>query len=159
MKVETSADLLAHTNQVGDCLEWSKGRFDKGYGAVWHQGKLWRAHRLAWTLIHGPIPAGAVVRHSCDNPPCINPDHLLTGSHADNIADKFKRGRHPHAGKFERTDEIRQRCSDGARRRWERMTEAERAEFGAAMGIAQRGKRRGPYKGRATYAQGYKPVA
>jgi len=52
------------------------------------------AHRYAYLLTHGELPANAVIRHSCDNPPCIEPTHLLIGTQADNIADRQARGRH-----------------------------------------------------------------
>ncbi len=50
-------------------------------------------HRASWILVHGPIPADVVVRHRCDNPACVRPDHLLTGSQAQNLDDMRERGR------------------------------------------------------------------
>jgi hypothetical protein len=56
-------------------------------------GRLQYVHRLAWAKVNGPIPPGVKIRHTCDNPPCINPAHLLAGSQADNVADMDARGR------------------------------------------------------------------
>ena len=51
-------------------------------------------HRVVWAEANGPIPEGLLVRHSCDNPPCVNIEHLLIGTWADNVADMVERGRH-----------------------------------------------------------------
>jgi len=57
------------------------------------KGKTVRAHRVMYECTKGPIPPGMVVRHTCDNPACINPDHLIIGTHKDNSQDMVKRGR------------------------------------------------------------------
>lgn len=53
-----------------------------------------RSHRVAYELTVGPIPDGLMLRHSCDNPPCCNPAHLIPGTAAENSADMVSRGRH-----------------------------------------------------------------
>lgn len=70
----------------------------QGYGrfriSLGHQRrKRVQAHRFAWEAVNGPIPIGKIVRHSCDNPCCCNPAHLLVGTHAENSADMVSRDR------------------------------------------------------------------
>ena len=66
---------------------------DKGYGAIKVGHKLWRVHRLVWTLAYGPISEGVLILHKCDVRSCINIKHLFAGSHADNMADMCKKER------------------------------------------------------------------
>src|SRR5699024_2581596 len=85
----SAADILAwKSERVGACLVWTGGCSDDGYGQTTVNGVRWQTHRLAYTVHHGPIPDGEIVRHSCDNPPCMEPSHLLSGTHADNGNDK-----------------------------------------------------------------------
>jgi len=80
------------------CWEWIAGRSGCGYGAVIFPGEN-RAHRAAYKAWRGPIPKGMQVRHACDNKICINPDHLLVGSCADNVRDAQDRGLNPSGEK------------------------------------------------------------
>jgi hypothetical protein len=77
----------------GDCWEWPGSRSPAGYGYVTIERKGHRAHRLAYRLAKGAIPAGLFVCHRCDNPPCCNPAHLFLGTHTDNVRDCRDKGR------------------------------------------------------------------
>ena len=79
------------------CIEWTRSTTKFGYGQIAVEGHTTTTHRLAWKLANGPIPDGMHVLHHCDNPPCCNPEHLFVGTHADNMADRDKKGR-CHAG-------------------------------------------------------------
>ncbi|KKL76482.1 hypothetical protein LCGC14_2044430 [marine sediment metagenome] len=79
------------------CLEFQGFRNPKGYGRI-AQGpgekpRIVNAHRVAWEAAFGPIPDGMDVLHSCDNPPCCNPEHLFLGTNDDNVADRSAKGR------------------------------------------------------------------
>lgn len=83
------------------CWPWTASRDKDGYAAtIWDgtylpngRGHYVRALRFGYEMNVGPIPDGHVVMHRCDNPPCMNPAHLSTGTHADNIADRDAKGR------------------------------------------------------------------
>jgi HNH endonuclease len=81
------------------CWEWSGARDRYGYGKLRRDTVYWKAHRLAWTLEHGPIPDGMYVCHHCDNPPCVNPAHLFLGTSRDNQLDRVAKGRHNQTAK------------------------------------------------------------
>ena len=79
-----------------DCIEWAKGCTTYGYGQRQWQGKTRYAHRIAYVEANGlgiEDIDGLVVRHKCDNPPCVNPEHLEIGTKADNTRDMIDRGR------------------------------------------------------------------
>lgn len=76
------------------CIEYQGHRDRKGYGRFGlATGGVVLAHRLAYELAHGSIPAGLHVLHHCDNPPCCNPAHLFVGTLADNNRDMREKGR------------------------------------------------------------------
>ena len=90
------ARFLAKVEQrsVGECWPWTKSTRTSGHGQFSiGTGDLVQAHRFAYTLAHGPIPDGLVVRHTCDNRPCCNPAHLIVGTQRQNIGDMHERGR------------------------------------------------------------------
>ena len=75
------------------CWLWLRHVNQNGYGTAYFRGKSWLAHRVAYTIFCEEIPPGKVVMHKCDTPLCVNPDHLRIGTHAENLADMFEKGR------------------------------------------------------------------
>ena len=68
-----------------NCIEPKTKTRTNGYSRVWHNRKLWRAHRLAWVLENGDIPEGMVIDHLCRNRACVNLDHLRLVTQQENI--------------------------------------------------------------------------
>jgi len=101
--------LLSKILQNNNCWIF-QGQCNKyGYGLFWFEGKSQRAHRISYFLHKGKIPNGLIVCHSCDNPPCINPDHLFLGTRLHNNQDAVHKQRHAFGeknGKAKITEEI-----------------------------------------------------
>jgi hypothetical protein len=79
--------LLDRIVEINGCWVWIKARNGYGYGYVRQGKRMIGAHRLSYTTFVGPIPSDALVLHRCNNPPCINPEHLYLGTRTDNIND------------------------------------------------------------------------
>lgn len=89
-----SKDLRRFNRKVDDsgaCHEWTGATNRDGYGRFWVNGRHHLAHRAAYAIAHSHAPE--VVRHTCDNPSCVNPKHLRGGTQADNIEDRQRRDR------------------------------------------------------------------
>jgi hypothetical protein len=80
------------------CWVWVGTRQKGGYGVFKLGESLFFAHRVCHVMTKGPIPEGQVVRHTCDNPFCVRPNHLVLGTQAQNMMDKNERGRNPLVG-------------------------------------------------------------
>ena len=94
MKKTTEQKLLNKINKVNGCWEWTASADKDGYGYLRINNKKPKAHRLAYETWIGPIPEDKPqVLHHCDNPPCINPEHLYAGTNKDNVKDRIKRNR------------------------------------------------------------------
>lgn len=97
--------------ELGPCWEWNGDIDRRGYGTMRlpRESASVGAHRAAYRAAKGPIAPNMYVRHRCDHRPCVNPDHLLQGTHRDNMRDAVERNRTTH----------------GERSHWHKLTEAE----------------------------------
>lgn len=94
---KTTADNIGHWSKVeksdsASCWPWMASRHPKGYGHFGFRGKVTNAHRVSFFLATGKF-SDMHILHKCDNPPCVNPDHLFEGSNYDNVRDKCRKGR------------------------------------------------------------------
>lgn len=86
--------FLQKVDQGAACWMWTGAKSSKGYGQFWLKGKQESAHRVSYALFVGIIPEGSLVCHTCDQPSCVRPEHLWTGTHSANTLDAVAKGRH-----------------------------------------------------------------
>lgn len=109
-------DVVQRRDGMTPCHEWKGLRDRRDYGRVWDGERVRGAHRVAYEAEHGPVPDDVHVLHQCDNPPCMNREHLTSGDDATNMAEMVTRNR-----------------SDNGENRWSvKLTDAEVAAIRAA---------------------------
>lgn len=93
--IDSTEWFWSFVDKTMDCWEWTGARHPHGYGwAPFKRDGERLAHRVSYLISKGPIPEGMHILHSCDNPPCVNPDHLRAGTRRENALDMHERGRH-----------------------------------------------------------------
>jgi hypothetical protein len=97
-------------NHTG-CWAWTAGKDKDGYGEFWAGKELGKehdigAHRASWLIHKGKISEDMQVLHTCDNPSCVNPEHLFLGTNAKNMKDKVSKGRQPKGADYNRSSLI-----------------------------------------------------
>jgi hypothetical protein len=122
-KVDKNGAIPSHRPDLGPCWTWKADcGARRGYGRLLLKGiKRDLAHRLAWKLTYGEIPAGLFVCHKCDVPNCVNPHHLFLATNEENTRDRHRKGRSARAERIHRTvltteivESIRKELADGS---------------------------------------------
>jgi hypothetical protein len=92
------ARFWVKVKQKVQCWEWTGCLNKNGYG-TFNLKEETLVHRISYQIFHGKLEKNIQVLHKCDNPKCVNPDHLFVGTHSDNMKDKVSKGRSRHFGR------------------------------------------------------------
>lgn len=121
---------------LNGCWLWKTGAENR-YPLAEYKNKSMPAHRASYEEFVGKIPVGLIVRHTCDNPKCINPEHLVLGTKKDNRQDFMKR--HPRAKELCLT--AAKIGARGVKKFWDNMSPGQRKKFTKRRAKAQQEKR------------------
>ncbi|EMH4072864.1 MULTISPECIES: HNH endonuclease [Serratia] len=126
---------------MSDCVYWEKCKDKDGYGMTFHNGKVVRAHRLAYCEANNRNLVeieGLVVRHRCNNPSCVNPAHLLIGTQADNNRDRVYANRsHRPSGEKNCSAVLSESAVREIKRRHKRGLKVTHEALGREFGVSQ----------------------
>lgn len=94
MNAQVAQRFFEKVDITDGCWNWKAVKNKDGYGRLTASNRNYRAHRMSWMLYFGEIQEGLFVCHKCDNPSCVNPQHLFLGTAKDNAVDRNRKGRH-----------------------------------------------------------------
>lgn len=132
MKEKPLDRFLRKVHKTTTCWLWTGHRQKEtkqgqnNYGRFFYKGANCLAHKVSYLLLKGEVLEGLTVRHTCDNPPCVNPEHLQLGTQQQNMQDMVTRGRQGSSSKTlrvksllsgEQATDIRKQCSQGTPQR------------------------------------------
>ena len=92
MRENLTKRFFKYVKKTSTCWLWTGGKLRRGYGQFHASGEI-QAHRVSYKIHIGKIPEKLIILHKCDNPSCVNPEHLIAGTQKQNIEDSIRKGR------------------------------------------------------------------